>query len=145
MNFEKTHFSKSIGTLLLENLCPEDVETLKRVLQGKKAQYNEANSLLTSVLRALDDQNEKEEPEFEVTNLEIAGDNFSQERNQQDQQQNQIESNQSADSQPGRSTPSQDRVDSKDPKNRWEGVCKFYRNGVANSEKNAGSSIQTSV
>ena len=84
MNFEKAFISESIGTLLRENLHPEDVETLNRVLQGKKAKFSEANSLLTSVLRALVNQNEREESEFEVSNLETAGDNFSQELTQQE-------------------------------------------------------------
>ena len=145
MNFEKAFISESIGTLLRENLHPEDVETLNRVLQGKKAKVSEANSLLTSVLRALVNQNEREESEFEVSNLETAGDNFSQELTQQGRQQNQIEPNHSASTQPEEdrqldqiesNSNIQTQTDEEEPSPRKgdrktdeKNVCKFYRNG----------------
>ena len=82
LDFEKSFISKSIGVLLQENLQQNDIETLNRIMKGKKAQYQEANSLLCSVLRALVNLNEREESEFVVANSDNIEDNHSQELSQ---------------------------------------------------------------
>ena len=66
LNFEKTYISKSIGTVLQEKLPPNEVKTLNKILQGKKAQYQEANGLLYSILRVMENRGEEEELEFEI-------------------------------------------------------------------------------
>ena len=134
MNFEKTRISKSIGTLLRENLRPEDVETLNRVLQGKKAQYNAANSLIRSVLQALVNRNEEEDTEENAE--ENSEENFSQGLTQQEGHQNQNEvftnREQQADKDDliiNEETPTQTTNKNQDSKTKDEDVCKFYKNG----------------
>ena len=120
MDFEKTIISRSVGIILQENLQPNDVETLNRVLRGKKAQYHEANSLLRSILQALVNQNEGDDPEIvmegetqepsQAEHLEEAG------PSQNNQQQEQ-------------GIQTQAEKGSQMTKASWEEACKFYRNG----------------
>ena len=135
LNFEKTFISKSIGILLQENLPLNEVETLKRILQGKKAQYRDANNLLCSILRALENKNEREEAEFTIPNDEDQETNASQGLSQPEQL-DQTEHNTNSPTQKdeelpctSKGTSNKEEENSKDLENRWEGVCKFYRNG----------------
>ena len=44
-NFTKNTISKNVGEFLIENL-PEETDIIKRLIIGKKLQYQEANQLL---------------------------------------------------------------------------------------------------
>ena len=132
LNFEKTYISKSIGTVLLENLPPNEVETLNRILQGKKAQYKEANGLLFSILRAMENRGEEEELEFEIAErnetqepsraelLEQAG---SSQNNQQQEQEIAPNTNSII--------PKKDNTNSRVKKE----ICRFYARGKCNRSK----------
>ena len=143
MNFEKQFISKSVGILLQENLLQKDVDTLNRILQGKKAQYQEANSLLCSVLRAMVNPNAREEDEFVVTNTQNIEDNQSQELSQLRQQQSQSNSTLeqgNIHSQPENDTSAGVMTDgressSKGPnpnQKKQKEICRFYARGNCN-------------
>ena len=139
MDFEKSYISKSVGVLLQENLRQDDVKTLNRILQGKKAQYQAANSLLTCVLRALVNRNEGEETEFEVASDGDIEDTSSQEPPlaQQEQQQRQIVTNPGAsEGAVGNRPSSKEATQNKTPpKNKRKELCRFYARGHCNRNK----------
>ena len=84
LNFEKTFISQSVGIFFQENLQHRDVVTLNRILQGKKALYQDANSLICSVLKALVNANKREETEFVTTGGEDQEGELSQEASSRD-------------------------------------------------------------
>ena len=137
LDFEKSFISKSIGVLLQENLQQNDIETLNRILKWKKAQYQEANSLLCSVLRALVNLNEREESEFVVTNSNNIEDNHSQELPQHELQQNQIESNPNLGAQTngGEQSSNGEAQAKTSTNNKKKELCWFYARGHCNPNK----------
>jgi hypothetical protein len=137
LNFEKTFISQSVGIILQENLQHRDVETLNRILQGKKAQYQDANSLICSVLKALVNANEREETEFVTTGGEDKEGEHSQGVPEQGNLQSQLESSTSTDAETaGGKISSRGVTDTKTPaKNKKKELCRFYARGRCNRNR----------
>ena len=132
MDFEKTIISRSVGIFLQENLQQNDVETLNRVLRGKKAQYHEANSLLRSVLQALVNQSEGEDPELVIEGGDNPADDLSQELTQQEQRQEQSLTTQIEEEELRPYTETKSKVTTKTKKKE---LCRFYARGRCNRNK----------
>ena len=129
LNFEKRFISRSVGKMLQENLPPNEVETLNRIVAGKKAQYKEANSLLYCILRAIENRGEEEELEFTI----MGNNDQEQECSQEFSQQEDTEENERA----GAGNPSKlderaegmDKLEGTDRVRASLVTCKFYANG----------------
>ena len=140
LNFEKRFISRSVGKMLQENLPPNEVETLNRIVAGKKAQYKEANSLLYYILRAIENRGEEEELEFTIMGNNDQEQECSQESTQQeDTEESDGAGVETSSKSPASLTPIARGIPKSGPKvDRMEGaakvgadtaVCKFYGNG----------------
>ena len=147
LNFEKTFISKSIGIVLQENLPPNEVEALNRILQGKKAQYQDANSLLYSILRVIENKGGEEESEFSFTNRKDLEHSSSQESSQPDPL-GQLGQSQITQPQKDVATPSASsnnsggensnpgtKMPNRTNQNKKKELCRFYGRGQCNRSK----------
>ena len=131
INFEKKTLSKRIGKLLMENVQnDEEKESIKKIMDGKKLQYPQANRLIFSLIAAMivgdgeEDDDEEEFGDAEDSQLQSSTQNLTQ---TQTQDGNSIPSRLGED---GKKKTEQGKINDETPRRTdFKDVCRFFKNG----------------
>ena len=131
MNFDKKTLSKRTGKFFVDNMQnQEEKDNIRKIMQGRKLQYQDANKLILILLTAMivGDGDEEEEDELQET---VEG----QDRQTQPQTQTQSQNYENAQQSGPSGTTNQSRTQSQNQgrsehiRKDFSDVCRFYKNG----------------
>ena len=129
INFEKKTLSKRVGKLLIENVQnDEEKESIKKIMDGKKLQYPQANRLIFSLIAAMlvedgeDDDDEEEFGDAKDTQLQSPTQKLTQTQDENDFP--------SGSGQDGKKKNEQGKIpDQTQRRTDFKDVCRFFKNG----------------
>ena len=131
MNFERKNLNRRTGKFLEDNMQnQEEKDNIKKVMQGRSLQYQEANKLILILLTAMVVGDEEEEEEDEFQEVGEGQDGQSQVQNQTQSQsfENAQQAGSSGTSFQNR-TQSQNLGRGEHIRKDFSDVCRFYKNG----------------